>query len=259
MRVCILGCGPAGLLAAYAAALQGCQIDIISKKVKSKIPGAVFLHEPIPYLTAPDPDGVVTFIKHGTRAGYAAKVYGNQDADCSWDLFPQGERPAWSMFKYYNKLWDWYENRIIDATVAHSHDDQIPDITQDYDLVISSIPAKTLCHNKSHKFNSQHIYILNKTVDPTLDNTIVYNGVFRDCWYRTSKLFDHEATESTMKFSDSFIFNLGARMDRGYKPLNTDCDCYPDIKRVGRYGRWEKGILVHHAYKQTVEILERWS
>jgi hypothetical protein len=48
----------------------------LSKKIKSVIPGAVFLHEPIPGLTAPTPDGVVSSSSTETKAGYAAKVYG---------------------------------------------------------------------------------------------------------------------------------------------------------------------------------------
>ena len=252
MRVCILGCGPAGLLASYAIAQYGGKVSIVSRKVKSKIPGAVFLHEQIPFLTTL-PDGKVMFIKHGTKEGYAGKVYGNQDADCSWDLFPEGERPAWSMFSLYDRLWEWYEDRIDDHVVTH---DDIEPLTQMYDLVISTIPASNLCRNPKHEFKSQEIYVLNKSVDTSIENVIIYNGNPKDAWYRTSNLFGSEATESAHKFTDSFIFKLGASMSRGYKPISTDCNCNPRIRRIGRYGRWEKGILVHHAYKQTVQLME---
>jgi hypothetical protein len=256
MKVCVLGCGPAGLLAAYACVQRGCRVSIVSKKLKSKIPGAVFLHEPIPYLTAPVADGVVKFIKHGTKRGYAQKVYGNEDADCSWDLFPEGERPAWSMFKLYDQLWEQFEDGINDQLLNHASIERI--LTMNFDFIITTIPAPFICYNEEHKFSSQAIYVLNKTADPSLRNGIVYNGDLRDSWYRTSRLFGAEATESARRFPTKLILELGAQTSSGYKPLQTNCDCFPSIRRVGRFGRWEKGILVHHAYKHTVQILEEW-
>lgn len=256
MTVCILGCGPAGLLSAYAAEQRGWDVVILSRKVKSPIPGAVFLHEPIPGLTAPTPDGVVKFVKHGNKEGYAAKVYGYMDADCSWDLFPEGERPAWSMFSLYDQLWERFHDRIADVMISTIQMVQI--LCGGFDVVISTIPAPFLCYNDKHTFDSRAIHVLNKTVDPSLDNAIVYNGGWDDMWYRTSKLFGAEATESTSPFDSEIIEQLGARPSNGYKPLTTDCNCYPNVARVGRFGRWEKGILVHHSYKQTVQVLEEW-
>jgi hypothetical protein len=247
MTVCILGCGPAGLLSAYAAERHGFKVVIMSKKVKSVIPGAVFLHEPIPGLTAPTPDDVVNFVKHGDKAGYAEKVYGSPYAHCSWDLFPEGERPAWSMFSLYDQLWEWYQDRIFDTMINSRMMLRI--LCAGFDAIISTIPAPFTCYNREHVFESQAIYVLDKTVDPSLDNAIVY---------RTSKLFGSEATESTIPFDSAITKQLGARTSNGYKPMTTDCNCYPNVGRVGRFGRWQKGILVHHSYDQTVGILEGW-
>lgn len=256
MRICILGCGPAGLLAAYAAAQRGATVSIISRKIKSSIPGAVFLHEPILGLTAPTPEDVVRFIKHGTKEGYAAKVYGKWDADCSWDLFSEGERPAWSMFDLYNKLWNVFEAIIEDSIINVEKMHEI--MRAKFDVIVSTIPAPFICYNNDHIFDSQGIYVLDKTADPSLDNGIVYNGSFTDHWYRTSKLFGSEATESATPFESNFIKDLKAKQSSGYKPLWTNCNCYPEVDRIGRFGRWEKGILVHHAYKQTVQLLEEY-
>lgn len=252
MKVCVLGCGPAGLLSAYAAESRGHNVVIISKKEKSKIPGAVFLHEPIPTLTAPEPEGVVKFIKHGTKQGYAKKVYGSRYAECSWDLFPEGERPAWSMFNLYNKLWSRYETRIRNKMVDYLSVRAYLSVS---DVVISTIPVSWICMDNAHSFNNQGIFILNKAIDKS-ENIIVYNGDEQDSWYRTSNIFGSESTESTERFSNDIVRQLGAEVSIGYKPINTDCDCLPQVHRVGRFGRWEKGILVHHAYKQTVELLE---
>jgi hypothetical protein len=254
MKVLILGCGPSGLLAAYAADERGYDVRIASKKIKSVIPGAVYLHEPVEGLTASMPDGEVEFIKRGDRRGYAAKVYGSPDARCSWDSFPEGTRPAWSMFAIYDKLWKLYNDRIenvdIDAKLADEYERNI------FDLVISTIPAPIICSNSEHKFPQQRIYLLDKSVDSGLVNGILYNGDPRDHWYRTSNIFGSQATESTIPFEEDLIDIFKAKTAIGFKPLWNDCDCHPHINRIGRYGRWTKGILVHQAYNHTVQLLE---
>jgi len=50
-RIFILGCGPAGLFAAQAAAEMGCSAVIISKLRRSEMYGAQYLHSEIPGLT----------------------------------------------------------------------------------------------------------------------------------------------------------------------------------------------------------------
>jgi len=259
MNVCILGCGPAGLLAAHAVEREGGTVTIISLRHKSRIPGAVFLHESIPGLSSRKPDGTIFFQKEGTKRGYAKKVYGNPDAPCSWDLFPRGERRAWSMFILYDRLWARFRLRIKDHLI---HQGLLQEITSaGFDLVISAIPVPTICHNDRHEHEHQSISVLNRSLDPLLGNSIyngvIYNGDSRFNWYRTSNIFGHEATESTVPFTAEQTAVYGARVSLGYKPLQTDCDCHPGIERVGRFGRWEKGVLVHHSYKQTIELMQR--
>lgn len=251
MNVCILGCGPAGLLSAFACTQRGFDVTIISKKQKSTIPGAVFLHEKIPGLTNVKPDGVVYFRKHGTKQGYAQKVYGSPDAKCSWDLFPEGARHAWSMFRMYEYLWDTFEYLIHDRVVT-------PEFLRkryDFDLMISTIPVPSICY-QGHRFDSQNVFILNQAVNHRLDNEIVYNGMVKDNWYRMSKIFGHGSTESTIAFPWDYEFIQGYKIATGYKPITTDCTCFPHVARVGRFGQWKKGVLVHHAYEQTIKLLE---
>src|SRR5262245_15995908 len=92
IRVVVLGCGPAGLLAAHAASLYGCDVRILSIRQPSIISGAQFLHEHIPGVTG-DIDGHVLFMKAGTAGGYAKKVYGNSRIPTSWDLWEPESRP----------------------------------------------------------------------------------------------------------------------------------------------------------------------
>lgn len=238
MNVAVLGCGPAGLLAAHAAQLLSHRVDIYSRKVKSPLSGAQYVHDPIPQVAEGQPDGRLNYIKRGSRQGYALKVYGSEDAPCSWDNFPEGELPAWSMPSMYDKLWDKFTNKIHDTEVTS---DVIVDLFPKYDKIISAMPLKALCHNKAHRFKGAQVYITPQA-EVEQDNTIVYNGCAGDRWYRTSKIFGHGSTESTRPTEGAWA---------GIKPTWSNCTCWQEIIRVGRFGKWEKGVLVHHAFQEA--------
>lgn len=244
MKVAILGCGPAGLLAVHGALQMGHEPFCYSIKQKSVIPGAVYLHEEIPGMTPEEPDGVVTFHREGTRDGYALKVYGNVQAPVSWDTFPTGEYEAWSMHDLYDRLWTEYGSSVIDQRLD---DDLLDGVAESFPLTISSIPARALCKNHYHAFNGANVWISDEAWRDCPDNGIVYNGEQSIPWYRTSRIFGYGATEYTVPVNGAY---------QGTKPTHTNCDCRPDIKRVGRFGRWEKGVLVHHAFRQSMEVLD---
>lgn len=249
-QVVIYGCGPSGLLAAHAVALEGLEPVILSNKVKSSIPGATYLHEPIQGVTSILPDGQIKFEKHGTRDGYAAKVYGDPTAPCSWDDWDEGSRPMWSMHDMYNRLWAEYSDAIHDVLISPHTASQI---ASKFRLAISSIPMRSICYNQAHQWDMVKVWIAHEAWNGCPDDTIVYNGELLIPWYRTSRIFEHEATESMrpVPWSDP-----SARTKQGWKPIKTDCNCHSGIERVGRYGLWQKGVLVHQAFEQTQAILE---
>jgi hypothetical protein len=246
-RVAVLGCGPAGLLAAHAVALAGHEPLIISARaVKSEIPGAVYLHKPIPDLTSNDPDAMIQFVKRGTREGYAYKVYGSRYADCSWDRFDEGEQPAWVLQSVYDDLWDRYGDQIAEQEIDH---EAARMLAETFPLVVSTIPAFALCQSDEHSFRSRTIWI-NKRAQPECadhgDPVIIYDGrIGSGCeHYRTSLIFGHGATEYGVSQP---MFDCV----RGTKPLGTDCDCLPEVLRVGRFGTWRPGVLAHQAFEVT--------
>jgi hypothetical protein len=222
---------------------------VYSIKQKSPIPGAVYLHEPVVGMTPEEPDGAVTFMREGERDVYAQKVYGRADAPVSWDTFPTGEYAAWSMHDLYDRLWNEYSGIIVDQKLD---DDLLVGMEESYPLVISSVPARVLCNNSYHFFNGTQVWITDEAWRDCPDNTIVYNGEPGIPWYRTSRIFGYGATEFP-----AVIGQAGpAGAFRGTKPTETNCDCHPNIQRVGRFGQWKKGVLVHHAYRQAMEVIE---
>lgn len=248
-EVAVLGCGPAGLLAAHAVSLEGLQPRIFSMYRRSPIGGAQYLHAPIPELTGDEPDGYVTFVKDGTRDGYAKKVYGRPDAEVSWDLFEAGDHQVWNMRLAYDLLWQRYERHITDAQVHPRHLDGLARL---FPLTLSCIPAKTLCMLPGrHRFTDQLVYI--STGDeqaPPRDMTIVYNGELDIPWYRGSRIFNTPGVEWPEAPE-------GLAAHRIHKPLWTNCDCHPDLVRLGRYGAWQKSLLIHDAFFGAQRAVQR--
>lgn len=248
MNVVIFGCGPAGLLAAHAAAQAQLDFVIYSRKQKSVMPGAQFLHTRIEGITGDQPDNDALFIKVGPKEGYAAKVYGRRDAPCSWEEYGAGFHPIWNMGAAYDRLWDLYSDSIIDCDLDHL---TISELRNNYkrDLIVSTVPAPLLCVAPDrHRFDSSRVWIRSERLpsDIRLTDTITYNGLPEVAWYRQSILFGWRSWE---------FGHPVPRAAEGRKPLGTNCDCCPDIARLGRFGTWRKGVLIHHAYKGAQRLI----
>jgi hypothetical protein len=242
----ILGCGPAGLIAAEAATQAGLTPLIFSRKVKSPMPGAQFLHAPIPGISQEGDEHKIKFIKTGTREGYARKVYGAPDAPCSWDEYPQGERVGWDLPAAYDRLWGKYQERILNGSLTAP---VLDFIEGSFDIVFSSIPLSYLCENPNHQFFNAKVWIRSWRVAGGV-NFVEYNGELLTGHYRASVLGEWSSMEYGQPPSRSMIPAL-----EGMKPLRSTCDCRPSIRRIGRFGKWEKGVLLHHVWDQVEEEL----
>lgn len=244
----ILGAGPAGLLAAWAAERAEREVQIHSIKVPSDIRGAQFLHETIPGLTDRKPDIVLDFQKVGTKAEYARKIYGNPKAPCSWDGY-DGETPGWDIIAMYGRLWEHFDSRIVDAEVRYPDIEQMI-LASDTEFVISTLNPMGYCQ-KEHQFEWQRVYI-SEQASVESENTVVYNGDPEVSWYRSARIGDHGSTESGEHIEPR-------KFHPRSKPLFTDCDCleeYGAFKKTGRFGAFKKGVLVHDAYKDTRSTLK---
>lgn len=267
--VLILGCGPAGLLAAHAIEQLGGRPHIISLKAKSRLSGAQYLHKPISGLTG-DPHGLIRTYKYGTKEGYAKKVYGDPSAPCSWDDQVAG-REAWDLRRVYDELWDRYQNRIQDAAVSMS---DLSAFQAAWRLVLNTIPAMKCCYQRDltrapngvHEFDWETMWTLDYASPDVADNTVLYSGDPANFWYRASRVFGHASTEFTdfsQPSSGTDLYNDGRERikgviypHKGIKVKGTNCDCFPGIKRIGRFGTWQKGYLVHQAYHDAARYFE---
>jgi hypothetical protein len=264
MQVAILGCGPAGLLAAHAVAEAGHEPIILSRKVKSPIFGAQYLHRHIRGLNLPAPEHQIDVIKAGCREGYAENVYGTPDAPVSWDKFDGGVVPGWNMQKAYDNLWGIYDGIThdvnLDAELLHQ-------LSTNYPIIYSTIPADMICAKPDeHKFYSQGIYVVHgpgvHLIEGVNDGDIMYyNGYTPDgrygniagfSWYRFSQINKYQSWEYRERPAGDQIGWDHLTLSEGRKPISTSCGCWPRMIKVGRFGAWDKQILTHHVYERVL-------
>lgn len=247
MKVLILGSGPAGLFAAHAAVQAGAAVAILSAATEpSYIVGAEFMRQPVPGLT--EEPVAVTIKLEGEWDEYEKKVEGDV-ADLrlsSESLFD--DIVAWDLRAAYEKAWNIYSNLIVHEQIQGT----VPLFWQQWaDVIISSIPAHSLCLEASHQFVYRTIYTSEfvKKADSfesdEVDNLVVCSGYEDDWWYRQSRVFGHETTEYPADRHPN------KSVTRRSIPMLTNCDCHPNIIRVGRNGSWSSGVFADAAFYDT--------
>lgn len=256
MMVLVLGCGPAGLMAAHAAALADSKVAILSHKQKSKLFGAQYLHAPIPLATPSDADvAVVNYELRGTIDGYRQKVYPDQpDVQVSPETLG-GLHHGWDLRATYERLWGMYGHAV---TEFHITPDTVQQAIKDLqaDLVVSTVPAPALCSN-GHNFRSQQVQAfgdapeLNRYCPISVkESTVVVDGTQDVSWYRASNIFGYKTVEWPAHVSPPIPGVSSIR-----KPIDTDCDCMPAVMRSGRFGKWRKGVLSHETFAEVSQAL----
>lgn len=247
-QVTILGCGPAGLLAAHAAALEGYEPLIVSNKVKSRIGGAQFLHRPIPGIAEPIEAQLVLFQHRGTAEGYAKKVYNDVTRQTSWHDFNPGTHRVWNMRQAYDRLWESYERYIEDVHITPEFIGGMLAASPRH--IVSTIPAIVICPDpQAWDWVSQDVWILYGEDLKTEcgDMVILYSGDPHDIWYRQSSLFGWQGVEFSEPVPGAVKIS---------KPLETNWPGNPKVHQLGRYGRWQKKVLIHDGFEGMLALLK---
>lgn len=248
----ILGCGPSGLLAAWACALAERPCVILSQPIKSGLGGAQYLHKPIQGLTDPETAHMVTYRMTGDPHTYFMKAYGMELHHFAADWWkPKNQEPAWNLIAYYDALWQMYSDMVEPVEISHAW---LTANIDDFDLVINTIPLVSICAPLApHIFAQAPIRIKTTYINPNIpDGDIWYDGTDTHSWYRQSHVFGHGNTEWG---PTAPIALPHTNLIHGRKPVNTNCDCWPNVVKVGRYGRWAKSEHTHDAFRHTAEAL----
>lgn len=262
MQVAVVGCGPAGLLAALAVREAGHDPYIVSKKVKSRMFGAMFLHRAITGITPQEPEFNVYLNKVGSKEGYARNVYGDPSAEVSWERLPD-VIPAWDIVKAYDKLWELFEADIRDVTMATS---ELEALSANFEgRVINTVPRHNFCYTPQHHyFNFLPINILHGVFPDPIEDSIMYynganiieNGKEGPDWYRFSVIQHYAAWEYRDVPGWDAIASKDYSLSQGIKVAGTNCTCWDEILHVGRFGKWQKGVLTHHAYEEAKDYAD---
>ena len=262
-KVVILGSGPAGLMSVAAGlatpGLAGMDFHVLSVGGKSPLYGAQYLHEPIPDYTDENDYVRVRYQTWGSADDYKRKVYGQM-----WDgtVSPEDldeEHSAWDIRETYDRLWDDFGQFVEPTRIDHAGLRILMDGRSKLgkvELVISSIPKAALCI-QGHQFRSANIVAAGDAPDLGIklpyrqakDNSVICNGNREPSWYRLSNIFGHK----TVEWPDGMTPSIPSAAV--IKPLSNNCDCFPDVLHVGRYGKWEKGVLSHTAYGDVRDYL----
>lgn len=253
----ILGCGPAGLFAAYACALSGVEPFLFSKDATpSRLYGAQFLGKKLPFFPHTHHRNISVFLQ-GTEDEYRRKVYGE---DYTGPVSPSeyvGYHVVYDIRQAYERLWQNYETNVSELVLTQRNAESVfAEMAHEFDFVFSSVPLRPLCVNREHSFASRTIYAIGDAPDLGVrcpiqveTNQIIYCGNRNASWYRAANIFGHCTVEWARKPPISDVATV-------MKPLGTDCDCYPNVVRLGRYGEWKKGVLAVDAFNKTMNALK---
>jgi hypothetical protein len=285
VKVAILGSGPAGMFAAQAAMnYQGTtDLTIFSLGPMSTMYGAQYLHRPIPGL--PERSRKLEYRLVGDVQGYKTKVYGAESkVPVSVEMLT-GMSEVWDIRLAYKTAWNDMHDLIVPWTITPvqmaqaMYGNHWVNLKR-FDLIVSTIPRRSLCLRlEQHSFYSAQIWAAGSAPeigifyppdkDPTLvadsrypllnkNEYVVCSGFPRDRWYRASRIFGRVTIE--WPGARRPIEFEGMRPAKVVKPISTDCDCFAKVRGseilfVGRYGKWEKGVLSHDAYFETEATL----
>ncbi len=262
MKVAVLGCGPAGLIAAYGAREAGASVRLISgSRTPSDLYGCQYLHEPIPGITKADPVEM-RYKLVGTAEGYRRKVYGEgADIVAVSPNTLEENHLAWDLRWTYRQLWERLacEEEVETVHLSRKSARRIAEhLAREEYQVVCTIPRYAVCQHDRHVFLRALVYArgdapaLARYASPEDDvepNTVVCNGDQDVAWYRTSNVFGH----STVEWSLAGIMFRPPGASLVHKPVATNCNCFPHWRFAGRYGTWTKGVLSHEAFRVGVE------
>lgn len=232
-------------------------IDIIAReKSQSIIGGAQYLHQPI--FEDQEPFGTLDVVQLGNSEGYAYKVYGDSSVPTSWSDHHQTVT-AWNLNDTYNRLWNQWYSRISTEEVDAESVRELAGSHQ-YEKVISTIPADALCGNPVHTFPTAQMLLIPCAPPLPIPDVIIYSGRLSDPWHRISNIFGHHWAEYTPeRAGEAFLGDPHSNKLCSVKPMGTDCDCCASlgVLRVGRFGTWDRKVLLHDVPAQVREGMQR--
>ena len=243
-------------MVAHAAAMNGWNFRIYSKKRKSRLFGAQYLHEPIPGMTE-EPAALVQYHLEGTPEEYRKKVYGDE-----WDgtVSPEDvaeSHYAWNIRETYDRMYSAY-GKEIDSCYITPIATPIAIRQAGYDLVISTVPRKLWAEPGDH-FLSTNVWAIGDAPELGIQTpfrpanfTVICDGTDDVSWYRASNIFGY----STIEWPGHTRPPLDG-VSLVEKPLAHNSKAASDFIHLGRFGAWRKGVLTTDVFREALKIFEQ--
>ena len=247
MRIAILGAGAAGLLSAQALTDLGIEHDMFDREIPtvSKAKGLHYLHDncglPLRWITVHNyvlgvNEGELPHIQYSRKLGTPKNnsLVGLPAFNTGYDF-----RQAFDI------LIDRHAHKVEKLEVSRPFVKYILD-RGDYDYVISTIPLPILFPEaKCEKVERKVMRGRPEGIDQLIGlnpNQVIYNIDEQVNWYRYSNVLGNEWTE-VIEGGDFTIPKI----------ITTDFQS-PDERIIlqGRYGKWDRKFLAHHAYYETI-------
>jgi len=245
MKVAILGAGAAGLLSAQALTGLRIEHDIFDKEVPtiSKTKGLHYLHDncglPLNWITV---HNYVLGVKEGEmpHLQYSRKL-GIPKNNSLIDL------PAFNAgYDFRQAINILVAKHAGNVTVMNVTQEVVPILLEKYDYIINTVPLHVIfpqadCKMLKRKVMKGRPEGIDKLIGLN-PNQVIYNIDEQVNWYRYSNVLGNEWTEVV----EGGEFSI---------PKIIDTDFHSPDERIilqGRYGKWDRKFLAHHAYYETL-------
>ncbi len=253
-KIAILGSGASGLLAAWVCLEFGKDFDIFSSDMnKPKISGFVYLHNNcnIPFIRNASMWQI--FLPYHISDSILEKMYSNKvyrDKNTLSSILQQKNQKwlvnIWNMQDVVDVIWEAVKSKIklrIIHNIAEIND--IAD-SNNYKCVISTIPLNKIDDSQEYEYTTS--YIQTYPSDYNI-NFCIYDAAQNIDWYRMGSIFGSGFKEYAGKVDDAkpLIKVITAKK----LPKVSD-----NVLLTGRYGKWDKSVLIDKVYGDVKEFLE---
>jgi hypothetical protein len=258
-QAAILGAGPSGMMAAYAAAQCGYDPVIFDQDPDKtrRNSGVFYLHSDCDLALEPIEIrqrviGAVGMSQDEVAYAYGMKVYGRKVAKTSViDVLKTPTVVGYDATKALDLLWDMFGKNVKLGKIKVGDIKTLPHL---YNRVISTLPATIWAEDRKEEFEFEKLWM--KVLPAPEGESFTYYNVnpFMN-WYRASAIFgrfiyEYAHGEAPFDTTPSNVYEV-TKVIKGpvLRPP------YPNVLYIGRYGAWDKTQLTHSVYEKTVEWL----